>query len=491
MGPTLLWTCTAAFHIELPFTTTSNVPSTRNQNHPIYPSASLQRQYTALFSSSDSVSDTVNPPVTILNNTDRPIQRIFCLSDLHTDHVDNLQWLRDHAHHLTSQDLVIVAGDISHDRDTFRQTLRILRRQQSHVWFMVGNHEAWLHARHDAHIQGGSLQKFQELYDICHQEGVYADTALQIPIHQSNENSGVSNTTSCSNTTPPDKHDWSSSSSIWVIPLHSWYDGSLSFAEEYCQDFGKWPWVDFVKTQWNDTRFPIVTDPSALDYRMPRGLTNYLHHQQQAERDRLLVEDYHMSVTTDQIFTVSHFLPNPQCLPDFKDLDASEFDTQAWLDHGGAGVSAKFAKVAGTILLDQHIRRLVQVDAEGEDLLPHDHRSPRRYMPLHIFGHSHRPKDFVYKGIRYVHNPLGKPRERLLHMISPRVDFQLVWDQGRPVEASVPIIRYWEEQGGGVPKLKERLQRFQRRRASRYGRYQESSTVGQTQKTSSSHKKKQ
>lgn len=220
--------------------------------------------------------------------------------------------------------------------------------------------------------------------------------------------------------------------------------------EDLCDDFGRWPWVDFIRCRWRNF------DPmEGRNKRIPNGLTEYFLEQNQVVWDSM--EDAMKSdgdlYSCPNLMTVSHFLPNQQCLPDWVDVQSSEFDREAWLGHGGGGVSAKFAKVAGTKLLDEQIR---------------NHKLTQIQRQLHVFGHSHRPKDFEKNQIRYIHNPLGKPREREIFMVSPEVDFQHVWDTRKGEVQGETLIRFWEEKGGGVDLLRERMKNSKRR--TRYGK---------------------
>jgi hypothetical protein len=299
-------------------------------------------------------------------------------------------------HRWTKRDLLVVAGDISHDFDVFQESIRYMQ-DKCQVFFVCGNHEAWLNRDN----KYDSLEKIDRVYEECRKLGILVDSCFVNGAH-----------------------------SLLILPIQSWYDGSLSFSEELSKGFQYWPWVDFVRCRWRD--FP--SQESESNARIPKGLAE--HCLEQNTRQFKLLDAY----STSALMTVSHFLPNKQSLPDWLDLNQDTFNLD-WLDHGAGDMSAKFSKVAGSLLIDKQLRSL-----------PFDGRH------IHVFGHSHRPKDFEYQDIRYIHHPLGKPRERQLHMINPHVDFKLMWDIRHGEIPSEQLLRYWDEHGGGREALRKRLQ---------------------------------
>jgi hypothetical protein len=278
------------------------------------------------------------------------VERVYCLSDLHTDHPANFEWLQDRMKQgppvssssspqktWSSKDLLVIAGDISHSLDVLERTLLCLREPGCPVLFVAGNHEAWLEKtttkrdkEHPPPAPINSLDKIDRVYEVCRNLGVMVDPCF-LPAREggiSSRNSGGSD-----------------SSSLWIVPLQSWYDGSLGFAPELERGFESWPWVDFARCTWPDDKFPL--DGS----RIPRGLVDYW-----LEGNRPLLDLASSAPTTvlaseddrvPSVMTVSHFLPNFQSLPDWKDLSSSAFDME-WLNHGAGEMSAKFAKVAGS-----------------------------------------------------------------------------------------------------------------------------------------------
>jgi len=237
----------------------------------------------------------------------------------------------------------------------------------------------------------------------------------------------------------------------------------LPNCDDLVKDMPHWPWVDFMRCDWTDkyTIEPSPTNDPFPHAKFPtRSLVKTLLKQNSDS-----ISDIQLALAKTEggrklgLISFSHFLPNLQTLPDWKDPSSESFEREVWLDHPGPGVSAKFALVAGSNLIDKQLRSiLTKTEVDNIQMI-----NTSFIRQIHVFGHSHRPKDFEYQNIRYVHNPLGKPRERESRMISPDVDFQCIWDtrtNNGEVKPERPIIRYWEEQGGGL----ENIAKYMRKR---------------------------
>ena len=348
------------------------------------------------------------------------IERVFAISDLHTDDPENLRWLREKCSGNYSgndiipgpNDAVIIAGDVSHEMDTLEKTLLTIKEGLGcEIFFISGNHEAWTVNGQNG-ISECSLQKLHAVHELCRSLGVIVDLKFV-----------------------GSDYDYP----VWILPMESWYDGSLAFpgCEEFCSDFHSWPWVDFVRCRWPEK---FNRDPSDVaNTRIPDGLVDHFlgNNVYRINKMQNCVINNTRYVPSGLI-SFTHFLPCQQTLPDWLKPETDIFK-KAWFDHGVPGISSKFAKVAGSSLIDDQIRSVNLVGNLSDGM----------FRRIHVFGHSHRPKDFSREGVRYIHNPLGKSREREMKMISNDVQFQLIWDTSSGEVSSEQIIRYWEEKGGG------------------------------------------
>ena len=71
--------------------------------------------------------------------------------------------------------MVIVAGDVSHDLETLEATLRMVRGLGCEVFFVPGNHEAWVGGRGNPE---SSLEKLKMVRELCLRMGVRVDNCL-------------------------------------------------------------------------------------------------------------------------------------------------------------------------------------------------------------------------------------------------------------------------------------------------------------------------
>lgn len=83
--------------------------------------------------------------------------RVYVISDLHTDYLENLQWVKRLAINVFKQDVLIVAGDVAEKLETFEATMAILKDRFRHVFFVPGNHDLWCRDIASENVKGRLL----------------------------------------------------------------------------------------------------------------------------------------------------------------------------------------------------------------------------------------------------------------------------------------------------------------------------------------------
>lgn len=188
----------------------------------------------------------------ILHN--RPM-RIFALSDIHVDYAPNLEWVKGLSRFDFTNDLLILAGDVSHKRALLDQTLSAMTRRFKTVLFVPGNHDLWVQGE-DPEVD--SFSKFAIVSKTAADCGATMKTVALGP---------------------------------WlIVPLLGWYDYSFGEPKD---ELGK-AWVDYRACRW----------PRGFDV---SEITEHFTRMNTAPAD----DD------TRKRITVSHFLPRIDLVPSF------------------------------------------------------------------------------------------------------------------------------------------------------------------------------
>jgi predicted phosphodiesterase len=179
--------------------------------------------------------------------------RVFALSDVHVDYDANAGLLANLSSSDYQDDVLILAGDVSHARRRLDWCLGILARRFRKVLFVPGNHDLWV-IREEREID--SLEKFHEVSALVESSGA----SMQVFRER-----GVS-----------------------IVPLLAWYD--YSFGEP--GDELRSRWMDFRACRW------------------PAGFT-----ERDVAAYFALLNDEHRIAEGDLVITYSHFLPRADLVP--------------------------------------------------------------------------------------------------------------------------------------------------------------------------------
>ncbi|CAM6098737.1 unnamed protein product [Calypogeia fissa] len=196
--------------------------------------------------------------------------KVFVVSDVHTDYETNMDWLRGLSSTLYKEDILICAGDVTDNLETFQTSMTLFKDKFKEVFFVPGNHDLWCR-RKDDHVDD-SLAKLKTLTDFCHSLGVQTAPA--------NVNG------------------------VWIIPLLSWYH--QSWDRERDLEGYHIPPVEKKGTDFTACKWPLPLD----------NLTDSIA-QQLDELNVLNLQGIPNLQQTDcQVITFSHFLPRFELCPE-------------------------------------------------------------------------------------------------------------------------------------------------------------------------------
>ena len=179
--------------------------------------------------------------------------RIFTVSDIHIDFKENRQWFNGISGADYTNDILILAGDITHKYQLFEDALRQLCNKFKYVFFVAGNHDLWVDDRRFAN----SYEKHLYLLEFCQRIGVY---------------------------TEPVGFD-----GFVILPLYGWYDFSFGQPSEDLRN----GWVDFEAFHWPQSH---VVDAAP---------TYFMNQNTQ-----------HLKPYAVPVISFSHFMPRLDLLPE-------------------------------------------------------------------------------------------------------------------------------------------------------------------------------
>lgn len=179
--------------------------------------------------------------------------RVFAASDLHVDYEVNAKWVENLSRADYREDLLILAGDVTHDLSRLASCLGALVARFRKVLFVPGNHDVWVLGERPGKT---SLQKLAELSATVEVSGA----SMQPFSHRSS----------------------------LVVPLFGWYDYSFGEPTRDLREI----WMDYHACRW-PTGFGTA-DVAGYFLGLNRPLAPH---------------------AATQVITFSHFLPRLDLVP--------------------------------------------------------------------------------------------------------------------------------------------------------------------------------
>ncbi|XP_022080658.1 uncharacterized protein LOC110973829 [Acanthaster planci] len=277
--------------------------------------------------------------------------RIFAISDIHVDHFVNKEWIQGLDHEKYTNDVLLLAGDVTDSLTLLKSTLESLKTKFKEVFYVPGNHELWIRDKSSSET---SVGKFNSIIKMC----------KTLSVH-----------------TEPRQVETSDGECVWIVPLFSWY----ATPEEDRQDslYVSGPsedpstltlWMDNHMCKWPDSIgsrskfFGKLNEDRVCAYDAP--VISFSHFLPRMELIQAEAEDEHCVGEERRMLGLQPEMPKRQ----------------------GAMAGFNFTRYAGCKTLERQIRII------GSQ--------------VHVYGHQHRNRDRLIDGVRYVSHCLGYKKER-------------------------------------------------------------------------------
>ncbi len=184
--------------------------------------------------------------------------KIFAISDLHIDYSENMNWLINLSHFDYSNDILILAGDISDLLAHIKNAFAILSKLFKRVHFVPGNHDLWV-MRNKTKT---SIEQFEQLKIILTEYNISMEPCVY--------------------------------DGVTIVPLFGWYDYSFGAPHVDLE----YSWMDYKACVWPE---------ELLGSNKESNITQYF----------TAMNDVQVKHSNDVVISFSHFLPRIDLMPDF------------------------------------------------------------------------------------------------------------------------------------------------------------------------------
>ena len=207
--------------------------------------------------------------------------RVYAVSDVHSDHHENMQWVVSLSPTAYLRDVLICAGDVSDDLEVLEQTLALFRQKFADVFYTPGNHELWITKQDRECGIEDSVQKLRAILELCQRLGVH---------------------------TAPRCVGFPDSGALWIVPMLAWHHRSWD-PEPDVADY-EIPPPELLCRDYRACKWPPGLDPR------DDSVARYLDAENDRAPEGASADTSAMQASGLPILSFSHFLPRIELIPE-------------------------------------------------------------------------------------------------------------------------------------------------------------------------------